>query len=58
METSKDIDRERRRIGSQKRWKWAKALIRPQTIKALVEVGKWVTQVIYVALAIIKFLRE
>lgn len=58
METSKNIDRERRRVGSRKRWNWAKALIHPQTIKTLVTVGKWITQVIYIALAIIKFLRE
>jgi len=58
METSKNIDRERRRVESRKRWNWAKALIRPRTIKVLIEVGRWLTQVVYIAFAIIKFLRE
>jgi hypothetical protein len=57
MDTSEDIDRERRRV-KKKRSTWAKALMRPQTFRTLVAVGKLIAEAIRVFHELYKVLRE
>jgi hypothetical protein len=58
METSKHVDRERRRT-KPKTWKsWAKALVNPKTVKFLVILGKLLTRVVWLFYIITRYLRE
>jgi hypothetical protein len=52
MSKSEDFDQERRR--EKARFNWAKALLKPQTFKALVALGKLIAQVLCLILEIIK----
>ncbi|AOF95704.1 hypothetical protein BSY17_1920 [Sphingobium sp. RAC03] len=53
-----DLNGERRRKKLSKRRRWAKPLIRPQTLKAVFAIGRWIAQILGLALAAIKFFRE
>jgi hypothetical protein len=53
-----DLNGERRRKKASKRRRWAKPLIRPQTLKTVFAIGRWIAQIFGLALAIIKFFRE
>lgn len=52
-----DLNGERRRKKLSKR-RWAKPLIRPQTLKTMIAIGQWVAQILGFVLAIIRFFRE
>ena len=53
MDMSEDVDRERRRV-KKKRSTWARALVRPQTIKTAIAVGKVIAEVLTAAYKLIK----
>ena len=58
METSKHIDRERRRTKPKMRKSWAKVLLNPKTVKSLVWMGKLLARVVWLCYVITKILRE
>ncbi len=53
-----DLNGERRRKKARTRRRWAKSLVRPQTLRALITIGRWTAKVLGLALAIIKVFRE
>lgn len=53
-----DLNGERRRKKTRTRRRWAKPLIRPQTLKALITIGRLTAKVLQLAMAIIKVFRE
>lgn len=53
MDMSEDVDRERRRV-KKKRSTWARALVRPQTIKTAIAVGRVIAEVLTAAYNIVK----
>lgn len=53
-----DLNGERRRKKLSKRRRWAKPLIRPQTLKTVFAVGRGIAQILGLALAVIRFFRE
>jgi len=53
-----DLNGERGRKKPRMRRRWAKPLIRPQTLKALIAIGRWTAKVLGLVLAIIKVFRE
>jgi len=53
-----DLNEERRRKKAKARRRWAKPLIRPQTLKAMIAIGRWAAKVLGLALTIIKVFRE
>ena len=53
-----DLNGERRRKKLSKRRRWAKPLIRPQTLKMVFAIGRWIAQLLGFALAVIRFFRE
>lgn len=57
METSKNVDRERRRT-KPKRRSWMKVLLRPQTVTLLISIGKLGTYVLWLIYLIIGKYRE
>lgn len=57
METSKNVDRERRRT-KPKRKKWVRILLRPQTVTLLVSIGKVAAYVLWLIYLIIGKYRE
>lgn len=57
METSKNVDRERRRT-KPKRKKWVQILLRPQTVTLLVSIGKVAAYVLWLIYLIIGKYRE
>ncbi len=58
METSKHIDRERRRSKARSKGSWMKVLVRPSTIKLLMAIGQLITRVVWLILVVMKYLRE
>lgn len=62
METSKRIDRERRRMKPKARAGWLKCLLDPKTVTSLVRLGKLISHlvlgVIWLHDVIVKVLRE
>ena len=56
--TPLDLNGERRRKKTMVRTRWAKPFIRPQTLKALVAIGRMTAKVLGLVLAIIKVFRE
>lgn len=58
METSDQFDRKRRRMKSRGRQSWAKCLLRPQTLKSLIAVGRLVTRVVWLIYSIVRVFRE
>lgn len=53
-----DLNGERRRKKLNKRRRWARPLIRPQTLKMVFAIGRWIAKILGLALAVIKFFRE
>lgn len=51
-------NRERGRVKTGQRRKWAKPLVRPQTLKLVIEVGRWIVQILQLVWAIIKVFRN
>lgn len=49
---------ERGRVKTGRRRKWAKPLIRPQTVKVVIEIGKWIVQILQLVETIIKVFRN
>lgn len=49
---------ERGRVKTGRRRRWAKPLIRPQTMKLVIEIGKWILQILQLVEAIIKVFRN
>jgi hypothetical protein len=58
MKPSGHIDRKRRQVKGKKGKTWAKALVRPGTLKVLIKVGAVLTQMLWVIYKIINFFRE
>jgi hypothetical protein len=53
-----DLNGERGRKKASKRRRWAKPFIRPQTLKTVFAIGRWIAQILGLVLAIIKIFRE
>jgi hypothetical protein len=53
-----ELNGERWRSNARKRWMWAKALIRPLTLKMLVAWGKGAVEIIRLALEVIDLFRK
>lgn len=51
-------NRERGRVKTGRRRSWAKPLIRPQTLKLVIEVGRWIVQVLQLIWAIVRIFRN
>ena len=57
METL-EPNRERGRVKKEQRRNWAKALIRPQTLKMIIAFGRWTLCVLQLVDTIIKVFRQ
>lgn len=55
---SSDFNEERRRTEPSKRSRWAKALIRPQTLKVLIAVGQLGAVLLRLLLEVVRSFRE
>jgi len=53
-----ELSGERRRSNARKRWMWAKALIRPLTLKVLIAWGSGLMAIIRLALAVVDLFRK
>ncbi len=53
-----DLNEECRRKKLSKRRRWAKPLIRPRTLKTVFAIGRWIAQILSLALAVTRFFRE
>lgn len=49
---------ERGRVKTGRRRKWAKPLVRPQTLKLVIEIGRWIVQILQLVWTIIKVFRN
>ncbi len=57
METL-EPNRERGRVKKEQRRSWAKALIRPQTLKMIIAFGRWTLRILQLVDTIIKVFRH
>lgn len=57
METL-DQNEERGRVKTERRRRWAKALVRPQTVKTVAAVGRWIVTILKLIYAIVRVFRD
>lgn len=53
-----ELNGERRRTKTSLRRRWAKPLIRPQTLKLVIKVGQGIVKILQLIFSIIKIFRE
>ena len=57
METL-DQNGEHGRVKTERRRRWATALVRPQTVKTVAAVGRWVVMILKLIYAIVRVFRD
>lgn len=55
--THRDDDKERGRLNSENRPKWASHLVTPRTLKVVMTVGPWFAQILRLAIEIVKLFK-
>ncbi len=58
METLGEFDREQRRAKPRRRRRWADALIRPQTVKALIRLAPLLAKLVQLAIELVRVFRH
>ena len=53
----RDDDKERGRLNLENKPKWAKPLVNPQTLKAILTVGPWIAKILRLAIELVKLFK-
>lgn len=53
----RDDDKERGRLSSENKPKWASSLVSPQTLKVILAVGPWIAKILRLAIELVKLFK-